>query len=60
MKYLCLVYSEEQKLATMSDDECMEYDAALRKSGHCLASEPLQPEQLSDRSAPLLVRWVVP
>ena len=45
MKYLCLVYSEEQKLATMSDDECMEYDAALRKSGHCLASEPLQPVQ---------------
>lgn len=45
MKYLCLVYSEEQKLQTMSDDECMEYDAALRGSGHCLSSEPLQPVQ---------------
>ena len=43
MKYLCLVYSEEKKLATMTDDECMEYDDALRKSGRCIASEPLQP-----------------
>jgi hypothetical protein len=42
MKYLCLVYSEETALQTMTDDECMEYDAAIRKSGHCLASEALQ------------------
>jgi hypothetical protein len=43
MKYLCLVYSEETALQTMTDDECMEYDAAIRKSGHCLSSEALQP-----------------
>jgi hypothetical protein len=43
MKYLCLVYSEETALQTMTDDECMEYDAAIRKSGQCLASEALQP-----------------
>jgi hypothetical protein len=43
MKYLCLVYSQEEKLATMNDDECMEYDAVLRQSGRCLASEALQP-----------------
>ena len=43
MKYLCLVYSEEKKLQTISDDECMEYDKAIRTSGHCLASEALQP-----------------
>ncbi len=43
MKYLCLVYSEEKNLESMTDDECMEYDAAIRKSGHCLASEALQP-----------------
>jgi len=43
MKYLCLVYSEEKKLETMTDDECMEYDAELRKNGQCLASESLQP-----------------
>ena len=47
MKYLCLVYGEEKKLHTMTDDECMEYDAAIRMSGHCLASEALQPVQTS-------------
>ena len=29
----------------MTDDECMEYDSAIRKSGHCYASEALQPVQ---------------
>lgn len=43
MKYLCLVYAEEDKLKLMDDDECMAYDAALRKSGKCSASESLQP-----------------
>ena len=43
MKYLCLVYSEERLLQTMTDDECMAYDAAIRKSGACSASEALQP-----------------
>lgn len=42
MKYICLVYGEEQKIAAMNDDECMEYDAAIRKSGQCVASEALQ------------------
>lgn len=45
MKYLCLVYSEEKKLETVPDSECLAYDEALRKSGHCLASEALQPVQ---------------
>ena len=45
MKYLCLVYSEEKKLETMPDSECLAYDEALRKSGRCLASEALQPVQ---------------
>ena len=45
MKYLCLVYGEESKIAAMDDDECMAYDAALRRSGTCVASEPLQPVQ---------------
>jgi hypothetical protein len=43
MKYLCLVYGEEDKLAAMDDHECLAYDAALRASGRCLASEALQP-----------------
>lgn len=43
MKYLCLVYGEEQKITAMSDDECMVYDSEIRNSGHCIASEALQP-----------------
>jgi hypothetical protein len=43
MKYLCLVYVEESKLDAVPDRECLEYDAALRASGRCLASEALQP-----------------
>jgi len=42
MKYLCLVYGEEEKIRAMDDDECMTYDAALRSDGRCLASEALQ------------------
>jgi hypothetical protein len=45
MKYLCLVYSDEKKLETMSDDECMAYDEELRGHGKCIASEALQPVQ---------------
>ena len=43
MKYLCLVYGEEQEIGAMSDDECMAYDQTLRDAGKCLASEALQP-----------------
>jgi hypothetical protein len=49
MKYLCLVYVDEAKLdpaaeggPQVKDEECLACDAALRKSGHCLASEALQ------------------
>ena len=43
MKYLCLVYGEEQKLANMPDAHCVAFDEEVRKSGHCIASEALQP-----------------
>lgn len=43
MKYLCLVYGEEAKIAEMDDRHCLAVDAELRASGHCLASEALQP-----------------
>ena len=43
MKYLCLVYGEEQKLANMPDAHCVAFDEQVRKSGHCIASEALQP-----------------
>jgi len=45
MKYLCLVYGEEQKIQAMDDDECVAYDEELRKDRRCLASEALQPVQ---------------
>lgn len=45
MKYLCLVYGEEKNLETMPDSDCLAYDAEIRESGHCLASEALQPVQ---------------
>jgi hypothetical protein len=45
MKYLCLVYLDEKRLDELPDSECLEYDAAIRKSGHCIASEALQSVQ---------------
>lgn len=50
MKYLCLIYDEEKKLAGLSKSEfdalMGEYFAftdAIRKSGHYLAGEDLKP-----------------
>ncbi len=45
MKYLCLVYLDEKRLDELPDSECLAYDAAIWKSGHCVASEALQPVQ---------------
>jgi hypothetical protein len=43
MKYLCLVYGEEDRIAAVNPRDCLDYDDALRASGRCLASEALQP-----------------
>ncbi len=52
MKYLCLVYLEEKKLNGLSQSESkalikdsLAYDDVLRKSGHYVASDALQPVQ---------------
>jgi hypothetical protein len=52
MKYLCLIYDEEKKLSAMSkaDNDTMmsEYFAfteGIRKSGHYVSGEALQPVQ---------------
>jgi hypothetical protein len=45
MKYLCLVYLDEKRLDELPDEDCVEYDTAIRKSGHCIASEALQSVQ---------------
>jgi hypothetical protein len=50
MKYLCLVYLVEKEMNAMSKreaDTCTEeslaYDEALRRSGHLIAAQALQP-----------------
>lgn len=43
MKYLCLVYGEELKMREVDDLHCLAFDQSVRKSGHCIASEALQP-----------------
>src|SRR5215207_7138378 len=50
MKYLCLVYHEEEKIATLPASEyaaimndVLAYREELRLRGHYLASSPLQP-----------------
>jgi hypothetical protein len=49
MKYLCLVYSDEEKLHTLpkspKDDECLAYADTLRISGHLIAGEALESVQ---------------
>jgi hypothetical protein len=42
MKYLCLVYLDEKRMDELPDSECLAYDAEIRKSGHCIASEALE------------------
>ncbi len=52
MKYLCLVYAEEKRLAALSDSEWdalvvenLELCEQLRKSGHYVSASPLDPVQ---------------
>ena len=45
MKYLLLVYLDEKRLEEMPDEECVDFDTGVRKSGHCIASEALQSVQ---------------
>ena len=50
MKYLCLIYSEEERIAALPESEYksrvgeyMALSEGLRKSGHLIAAERLQP-----------------
>ena len=45
MKYLCLVYLDENRLSELPDEDCVAYDSAIRGSGHCVASEALESVQ---------------
>lgn len=43
MKYLCLVYLDEEKLHSVPDTDCMAFGEEIKKSGHRIAAEALQP-----------------
>jgi hypothetical protein len=43
MKYLCLVYADEQALEVIDDAECMECGQEMEANGHRVAAEALQP-----------------
>ena len=50
MKYLCLVFFDEKKHEALSEqelqkltDEALEYDEVLRRGGHFIAANALQP-----------------
>jgi hypothetical protein len=43
VKYLLLVYGEEEKIRQVDDLHCLAFDKSVRESGHCVASEALQP-----------------
>lgn len=49
MKYLCLIYSNEQTLHSHHDsprdDECFEYAQSIESSGRMMAAEPLESVQ---------------
>ncbi len=45
MKYLCLVYLDEKRLDELPDEDCVDFDTAIRKSGQCIASEALESVQ---------------
>jgi hypothetical protein len=45
MKYLCLVYLDEKRLDELPDEDCVDFDTGIRKTGQCLASEALQSVQ---------------
>ena len=42
MKYLCLVYGAESEIQKMDDQDCLDFDESIRKSGHCISSEALE------------------
>jgi hypothetical protein len=45
MKYLCLVYLEDEKLRAVPDKECLACGNGFRQSGVLVAAEALQPVQ---------------
>jgi hypothetical protein len=42
MKYLCLVYMDEESLDAMPDRDCIAFEESVQKSGRHIAGEALQ------------------
>lgn len=54
MKYLCMVFYDEKNLTALSpgesqvlDDESLAYDENLRKGGHFIAAQALEPVEFA-------------
>ena len=43
VKYVCLVYGEQQHLDSINDSECRSWGESLRQNGKYVAAEALQP-----------------
>jgi hypothetical protein len=43
VKYVCLVYGDEQQMKTVPDSECLAWGQTLRNSGRYIAAEALEP-----------------
>lgn len=43
VKYVCLVYGEQQHLDSVKDSECRSWGESLRQNGKYVAAEALQP-----------------
>jgi hypothetical protein len=43
MKYLCLVYGEENAMYAFDDHKCKQFSDGVQASGQCVAAEALQP-----------------
>ena len=43
MKYVCLVYSDEEAIRVISDDECIAFSEQISDTGNRLGGQALQP-----------------
>ena len=43
MKYICLVYADEEAIRVISDDECIAFGEQISASGHRLGGQALHP-----------------
>ena len=60
MKYLCLVYLDDEKWSAVPDTECAQYGKGLRDSGHWVTGQALQPRHTALRPPDDARVWVAP